>query len=86
MGEGVDPTQMCQRLVDKVAQSRQLMAMTDPDLLVLFEDWFEELEEEIVSLVDKHGPLNAGELAEKAGVSLRGATFLLSKLKREQKL
>ena len=47
MGEGVDPTQMCQRLVDKVAQSKQLMAMTDPDLLVLFEDWFEELEEEI---------------------------------------
>jgi hypothetical protein len=77
---------MCQRLVDKVAQSKQLMAMTDPDLLVLFEDWFEELEEEIISLVDKYGPLNAGELAEKTGLSLRGATFLLSKLKRERKL
>ena len=58
MGEGVDPTQMCQSLVDKVAQSKQLMAITDPDLLVLFEDWFEELEEEIISLVKKHGPLN----------------------------
>jgi hypothetical protein len=45
MGEGVDPTQMCQTLVDKVAQSQQLMAITDPDLLVLFEDWFEELED-----------------------------------------
>ncbi len=86
MGEGVDPTQMCQRLVDKVAQSKQLMAMTDPDLLVLFEDWFEELEEEIISLADKYGPLDAEELAEKAGLSLRGATFLLSKLTREGKL
>jgi predicted transcriptional regulator len=86
MGEGVDPTQMCQRLVDKVAQSRQLMAITDPELLVLFEDWFEELEEEIISLVNKHGPLNAGELAAKLGLSQRGATFLLSKLKREGKL
>ena len=56
MGEGVDPTQMCQRLVDKVAQSKQLMAMTDPDLLVLFEDWFEELEEEIISLVKDAWP------------------------------
>jgi hypothetical protein len=82
MGEGVDPTQMCQRLVDKVAQSKQLMAMTDPDLLVLFEDWFEELEEEVVSLLKKHGPLSPGELAEKTGLSLRGATFLLSKFKR----
>ncbi len=86
MGEGVDPTQMCQRLVDKVAQSKQLMAITDPDLLVLFEDWFEELEEEIISLVKKHRPLNAEELAGKLGLSQRGATFLISKLKREGKL
>ncbi len=86
MGEGVDPTQMCQSLVDKVAQSKQLMAITDPDLLVLFEDWFEELEEEIVSLMREHGPLSPADLAEKTGLSLRGATFLLSKLKREGKL
>lgn len=62
------------------------MEMTDPDLLVLFEDWFEELEDEIVSLVREHGPLDPGELAEKTGLSLRGATFLLSKLKSERKL
>ena len=86
MGEGVDPTQMCQRLVDKVAQSKQLMAITDPDLLVLFDDWFEELEEEIISVVNQHGPLNPGELAQKLGLSQRGATFLLSKLQREGKL
>jgi hypothetical protein len=86
MGEGVDPTQMCQRLVNKVAESKQLMAMTDPDLLVLFEDWFEELEDEIVTLVGKHGLLSPAELADKTGLSPRGATFLLSKLKREKKI
>jgi predicted HTH transcriptional regulator len=86
MGEGVDPTQMCQSLVDKVAQSKQLMAITDPDLLVLFEDWFEELEEEVIALVKRAGSMSAGELAEKIGLSQRGATFLLSKLKREKKL
>lgn len=86
MGEGVDPTQMCQTLVDKVAQSKQLMAITDPDLLILFEDWFEELEEEIVALAREHGQFNAEELARKIGLSLRGATFLLSKLEREGKL
>ncbi|RPJ07342.1 MAG: hypothetical protein EHM37_18115 [Deltaproteobacteria bacterium] len=85
MGEGVDPTQMCQSLVDKVAQSKQLLAITDPDLLVLFEDWFEELEEEIISLAGS-SPLTATELAEKTGLSVRGARFLLSKLKREEKL
>ena len=86
MGEGVDPTQMCQSLVDKVAQSKQLRAITDPELLVLFEDWFEELEEEVTSLLRSHGPMSAEELANKIGLSQRGATFLLSKLKSEKRL
>jgi len=86
MGEGVDPTQMCQTLVDKVAQSKQLMAITDPDLLVLFEDWFEELEDEITALTSRYGPLSADELAKRVGLSLRCATLRLSKLEREKKL
>ena len=86
MGEGVDPTQMCQSLVDKVAQSNQLMAITDPDLLVLFEDWFEELEDEIIALNNNSGPLSSEDLAKRIGLSSRGATFLLSKLHREKKL
>ena len=86
MGEGVDPTQMCQSLVDKVAQPKQLMSITDPDLIVLFDNWFEELEEEIVALAGEHGSLSAEKLAGELGLSLRGATFLLSKLGREGKL
>ena len=86
MGEGVDPTQMCQSLVDKVAQSRQLTAITDPELLVLFEDWFEELEQEVLALHQSRGFSNEEDLAAKLGLSLRGATFLISKLRREGKL
>jgi F420-0:gamma-glutamyl ligase len=86
MGEGVDPTQMCQSLVDKVAQSKQLMAITDPEILVLFEDWLEELENEVVSLAKMHGNLNADSLASNLGLSKRGANFLLSKLRSEKKL
>ncbi len=82
MGEGVDPTQMCRSLVDKVVQSEQLRAIADPDLLVLFEDWLEELEGEVVALLKTHGPLDSKELADKLGLSVRGARFLLSKLER----
>ncbi len=86
MGEGVDPTQMCQSLVEKVAQSKQLMSITDPDLLVLFEDWLEELEAEVVALAKTRNTLTASYLASELGLSQRGATFILSKLKREIKL
>ena len=68
--------------MDKVVQSEQLRAIADPDLLVLFEDWLEELEGEVVVLLKTHGPLDSKELADKLGLSVRGARFLLSKLER----
>jgi len=86
MGEGVDPTSMCQRLLDKIAQSKQLVAIADPELLLLFEDWLEELEDEVRSLATRDTQLNPTTIAGKLGLSERGAIFLLSKLKREGKL
>jgi hypothetical protein len=77
---------MCQKLVNRVAQSRQLMAVADPELLVLFEDWLDELENEVVSLAKQHGPLSPEDLAQKLGLSERGANFLMSKLSREGKI
>jgi hypothetical protein len=86
MDEGVDPKDMCQNLMNKVAQSEQLMAVADSDVLVLFEDWLEELEEEVVSIVQKTGSTDAAVIGEKLGVSQSGASFLITKLKREGKL
>ena len=77
---------MCQNLVNRVAQSRQLMAVADPELLVLFEDWLDELENEVVTLAKKRGPLSPEDLTHQLGLSERGANFLMSKLSREGKI
>jgi hypothetical protein len=86
MGEGVDPTQMCQTLVHKVAQSRQLMAITDPDILGLFESWLDELEEEVMLFINEHRDIDAAEIAENLGLSKSGAAFLITKLQHEEKI
>lgn len=83
MGEGVDPTQMCQSLVEKVAQSRQLSAIADPDLLVLFEDWLEELETETRQILKNNNIREEHDLAARLGVSSRGARFLLTKVSKD---
>ena len=77
---------MCQSLVERVARSKQLMAVSDPDLLVLFEDWLDELEAEVISLAPSQETLTPQNLATRLGLSHRGATFLISKLQREGKL
>ena len=86
MDEGVDPTKMCQSLVEKVAQSRQLSAVTDPEVLVLFESWLEELEGEVVAFIKRSNSLDPMDLAEGLGLSRSGADFLVTKLKRDGKI
>ncbi|MBI5559037.1 MAG: hypothetical protein HY885_15530 [Deltaproteobacteria bacterium] len=76
---------MCQSLVHKVAQSKQLMAITDPGILVLFENWLDELEDEVAAYLHIHPASGAVELADKLGLSKSGAVFLLAKLRREGK-
>ncbi len=86
MDEGVDPTQMCQSLVDKVARSKQLSSVVEPEVLALFENWLEELEEEVIAVVRNGHSLEPSMLAEALGLSRSGAMFLLTKLKKENKV
>ncbi|GAB6193141.1 hypothetical protein JCM39068_28900 [Desulfocastanea catecholica] len=44
-----------------------------------------ELEAEVQALVKIHGPIGDKELADKSGLSLRGATFLMAKLEKSKK-
>jgi hypothetical protein len=86
MGEGVDPTAMCQSLLGKVNRYRELAAVADPEILVLFEEWLEALEEEMVAAARQGDPLTPRTFAQKLGLSPAGAEFLLAKLRREGKL
>jgi hypothetical protein len=86
MDEGVDPKQMCQSLVNKVARSEQLAAVAEPEILILFEDWLEELEKEVIDKVTTIDIGTADALSEEIGLSRAGATFLLTKLRREGKI
>jgi len=86
MDEGVDPTHMCQSLVHKVTQSKQLMSVADPGILVLFEAWLEELEEEVVTYMKRHPGCDVTDLSDNLGFSKSGAVFLIAKLQREGKL
>jgi len=80
MDEGVDPTRMCQSLVDKVARSKQLTAVADPDVLVLFEDWLDELEHEARALINASPSRDPLAAARELGLSESGAAFLAAKL------
>lgn len=72
---------MCQSLVQRIAQSRQLQAVADPAVLDLFENWLDELEEEVSAYLRAHPAADEAALARDLGLSGRGAAFLLAKLR-----
>jgi hypothetical protein len=86
MDEGVDPTAMCRSLVEKFSQSEQLRSVADPEILILFEDWLEELENEAVSVIKSLGTTTPGDLSRELGLSESGAMFIITKLKSDGKI
>ncbi len=63
------------------------MAVADPELLVLFEDWLDELEHEVIAFLAQHRPGESrGPWRIISGCRSEGRTFLISKLQREGKL
>ena len=77
---------MCQSLMEKMDQSEQLKSVAHPELLILFEDWLDELEQETIAIVNRSGLKDPDHLARELGLSGSGTTFLVAKLKREGKL
>jgi hypothetical protein len=66
-----------------VGRGREQQNPNSPDLLILFEDWLEEVEEEVMEFLRQQPESTAIELSKKLGLSTRGATFLMAKLQRE---
>ncbi len=69
--------------MEKFSQSEQLRSVADPEILLLFEDWLEELENETITTIKRQGSLKLEDLAQELGLSESGAMFLLTKLKRD---
>jgi len=77
---------MCQNLMGKVSRYRELVAVADAEILALFEEWLEALEEEVITLAREGGSLDPGALSRKLGLSPAGVEFLLARLRREGRL
>jgi len=86
MGEGFSPMEMCRQMTEAVTRTSDMAAYATPELRGLFNDWLEQVEEEVIAFVKATGNAHAKDVADKLKISLESAVFLLSKLAREGKL
>ncbi len=77
---------MCRSLLEKVTRADQLMQVAEPELLVLFEEWLEELAEEAAVVVKEMGAADPAALARRLKIPPSGTEFLINKLRREGRM
>ena len=86
MDEGVDPKDMCRKVVTAIDEHAELESLANPEIRALFVDWMEELESEVLSLYREREHLGTEDLRVHFKISRQGAEFLLGKLRREGKI
>jgi hypothetical protein len=86
MDEGVDPKDMCRRVVTSIDEHAELESLANPEIRALFVDWMEELESEVLSLYRDSEHLGTEDLRDHFKISRQGAEFLLEKLRKEGKI
>lgn len=77
---------MCRSLLEKVNRADQLMQVAEPELLVLFEEWLEELAEEAAAVIQELGAADPAAVARRLNLPPAGTEYLLNKLRREGRL
>ena len=86
MDEGVDPKDMCRRVVTAIDEHAELESLANPEIRALFVDWMEELESEVMGLYRERKHLETEDLRVHFKISRQEAEFLLEKLRKEGKI
>jgi hypothetical protein len=86
MDEGVDPKDMCRKVVTSLDADAQLESLANPEIRSLFIDWMEELEGEVLAFIRETRQPHPENLTDRFRISKQGAEFLLGKLKQEGKI
>ena len=78
--------EMCRQMTQAVQQTNENAAYATPELRDLFNDWLEQVENEVLVFLSKKDNASVEELSKELGITEQSAIFLLSKLTRQGKL
>ena len=83
-----NPMEMCKQMQETMNQMVNMAGQQNPEVQAMFDEWSEEVEKEIISLLkeDSENNLNISNISEKLGISDESTLFFISKLIRDKKV
>lgn len=84
--EGFNPMDMCGHMMSMMKSSQRVSTLATPEVQGLFEDWVEQIEDEIIELYENEKSLSVSSVAEHFKISKDSAYYFLTKLAQKGKI
>jgi hypothetical protein len=85
-GKGHAPWDMCRDMVSSIHQSHRVATLATPEVQGLFEDWVEQIEQEILIYLKNKDSIDIKDLSQHFKISKDSAYFFLTKLAQRGKI
>ena len=83
---GFNPMDMCKEMMSKMKQSSKIATLSTPEVQGLFEDWVEQIENEIIEFIKDKKSYNVEEIAKNFKISKKSAYYFLTRLAQKEKI
>ncbi len=83
---GFNPMDMCKKMMQTDSRSNEMAEYDKPELRGLFEDWLQQINEEILEYIKKEGKVIPENIAKKLNLSIESVNTILGKLAQQGKL
>jgi hypothetical protein len=83
---GFNPMNMCKEMMSNIRQSSKIATLSTPEVQGLFEDWVEQIENEIINFIKEKETYNIEEIAKNFKISKESAYYFLTRLAQKGKI
>ena len=80
------PMEMCMHMMRNMSESAQTARFATPELRLLFDEWCQQIEKEILAHSKETGSIKVGELSQKFGLTEESIKYLLSCMAKAGKI
>jgi predicted RNA-binding protein (virulence factor B family) len=83
---GFNPMEMCKKMMSNIGKSTDLATYATPEVRALFEEWAEQIENEILDYIKANDNADPEKIAEKFKLSKESVNFFITKLSQKGKI
>jgi len=80
------PMDMCKEMMSSIRQSHRVATLATPEVQGLFEDWVEQIEQEVLDYLKDKNTVEIKDLASQFKISKDSAYYFLTKLAQKGKV